>query len=1078
MTESRQDTEEAVRCTDDNVTQQAAALTAELLRASLAAQSPPERAETSRLARMMNDPRGKAFTVQMVDQVFRSRVPRRQAARFRALLKKFGTPAYLTPAQRALLRLGALASRVAPATTMRAVAGRLRDDTARVILPAEQAPLQRYLEARRADGIGVIVNHLGEAVLGEREAAWRLDAILGLLNDPHVAAVSVKLSSIYSQINLLDWAGTVAAVAERVRRLYRAALPGQKFVNLDMEEYRDLHLTLAVFGQVLDEPEFRSMRAGIVLQAYLPDAWTAQQRLADWAVARVAAGGAPIKLRLVKGANLAMETVEAEWHGWPRAPYASKAETDANFCRMLDYACDPVRARAVNLAVGSHNLFDIALALTLRQARGLGPLVELEMLEGMANHQARAVRQAAGGLLLYAPVVRRENFSSALTYLLRRLDENTAPENFLHDLFDFAPDSDTWSRQCARFTASWDGRAGAAIESQRGKPLARPSDHFQNVPDTDWTQSANRRALSEALARRRAEAPAAGEPAELNDALDGLRAAQPAWEKSGLEHRAALLRRCADVMEQGRFDTIACMVHEGKKAAWEADTEVSEAIDFARYDAAFCPPPALRMTALGVVAVAPPWNFPFAIPCSGVLAALMAGNTVLLKPASDTKATAFQLARQLWEAGIPRQVLRFFPRVKEATGRALITDPRVAAVVLTGACETARMFLDWRPSLRLFAETSGKNSIIITAQSDRDLAVKDLVKSAFGHAGQKCSAASLAILEAEVYDDPAFRAQLLDAAASLPVGPSTHPASVVTPLMRPPGEALRRALTTLDAGEEWLLRQRQIGDDPCLWSPGVKLGVRRGSWFQRTECFGPVLGLIRAENLDDAIAIQNDGDFGLTAGLHSLDEEEIARWRGRVAAGNAYVNRAITGAIVQRQPFGGWKHSNFGPGAKAGGPNYVAQFARFEETGAAADSYEHWWREYFSRPHDPSALHCAANVFRYLPCRGVILRLEEGDERTLALAQKAAQTCGTRLHLSLGESEESMAARLPALAAEAEFLRTVKPPSDALLRAAYAAGLNWIDAPVLSDGRYELTRWLREQSLSETRHRYGLLSNS
>ena len=390
------------------------------------------------------------------------------------------------------------------------------------------------------------------------------------------------------------------------------------------------------------------------------------------------------------------------------------------------------------------------------------------------------------------------------------------------------------------------------------------------------------------------------------------------------------------------------------------------------------------------------------------------------------------------------------------------------------------MFLDWRPSLRLFAETSGKNSIIITGQSDRDLAVKDLVKSAFSHAGQKCSAASLGILEAEVYDDPAFRAQLLDAAASLPVGPATHPASVVTPLMRPPGEALRRALTTLDPGEEWLLPPRQIGDDPCLWSPGVKLGVRRGSWFHRTECFGPVLGLMRAENLDDAIAIQNDGDFGLTAGLHSLDEEEIARWRDRVAAGNAYVNRAITGAIVQRQPFGGWKHSSFGPGAKAGGPNYVAQFARFEETGAPADGYDRWWREYFSRPQDPSALRCEANVFRYLPCRGVVLRLDEGDERSLALAQKAAQTCGTRLHVSLAgrESEESLAARLPALAAEAEFLRTVKPPSDALLRAAYAAGLNWIDAPLLSDGRWELTRWLREQSLSETRHRYGLLSES
>jgi RHH-type transcriptional regulator, proline utilization regulon repressor / proline dehydrogenase / delta 1-pyrroline-5-carboxylate dehydrogenase len=530
-------------------------------------------------------------------------------------------------------------------------------------------------------------------------------------------------------------------------------------------------------------------------------------------------------------------------------------------------------------------------------------------------------------------------------------------------------------------------------------------------------------------------------------------------------------------MEQGRFDTIALMVHDGKKAAWEADTEVSEAIDFARYYAEFRHQAGLRVSALGIVAVTPPWNFPYAIPCSGVLAALMAGNAVVLKPAPETEAIAWRLVQQLWQAGVPREVLCFLPCDEAAAGRALITDPRVAAVVLTGACQTARLFLEWRPSLRLFAETSGKNSIIITAQADRDLAVKDLIKSAFNHAGQKCSAASLAILEAEVYDDPGFRTQLVDAASSLPVGSATHPASVVTPLIRPPGEALQRALTSLDEGEEWLLRPRQIGADPCLWSPGIKLGVRRGSWFHRTECFGPVLGLIRAASLDEAIAIQNDNDFGLTAGLHSLDEGEIASWRERVAAGNAYINRAITGAIVQRQPFGGWKGSCFGPGGKAGGPNYVAQFARFEESGAAADTYDHWWREHFSRIHDPSGLRCESNVFRYVPCRGVVLRLEDGDTRSLELARRAAQTCGTRLHVSLSgqESEEELAARLPALASAAEFIRTVKRPSDALLKAAYAARLNWIDAPVLADGRYELTRWLREQSLTETRHRYGLV---
>lgn len=1061
----------------NDIAVRATALAAELLAAALAVQSSRERATARRLARMMNDPKGKAFTVQMVDQVFRSRLPSRQAARLRALLRKYRAPAYLTLGQRCLMRLGAVASSVAPGIAMRAVDAQLRRDSSEVILAGEPEPLQRYLAERRSTGTGVIVNQLGEAILGEREAAHRMEAIVGLLEMPDVPAISVKLSAIHSQINLLDYEGTLKTLGERLRRLYRVALARDKFVNLDMEEYRDLNLTLDLFKRILDEPEFRLVRAGIVLQAYLPDAWKAQQELTEWAMARCAKGGTPIKLRLVKGANLAMESVEAELHGWQSAPHATKADTDANFCRMFDYACDPKHAAAVNIAVGSHNLFDIALVLTLRKERGLGSTVELEMLEGMANHQARAVQQAAGGLRLYAPVVRRENFSNALTYLLRRLDENTSPENFLRDSFGLAPGSQSWAWQEERFLKSWRLRAEAPAEPRRPRPLPTPTDGFFNAPDTDWTQPANRAAVGEAIARWKPAAKFSDQPGKLDAILNELGEAQQAWEATGIEHRYALLRQCAAVMEKGRFDTVACMVHDAKKAIWEADPEVSEAIDFARYYSQFRAPAGLRMRALGVVVVAPPWNFPYAIPCGGILAPLMAGNAVLIKPSLETTATAQRLVQQLWDAGIPRDVLRFYLCRDAAERRMLVADPRVAAVVLTGSYETARQFLDVRPSLRLFAETSGKNAIVITGQADRDLAVKDLIKSAFGHSGQKCSAASLGILEAEVYDDPDFRAQLLDAAASLPFGPSTDPASVVTPLIRPPGEALTRALTTLDPGEEWLLEPRQAGTDPCLWSPGIKLGVRRGSWFQRTECFGPVLGLIRAENLQDAVAIQNDNDFALTAGLHSLDEEEIAWWRRHVAAGNAYINRGITGAVVQRQPFGGWKRSCFGPGAKAGGPNYVAQFARFEESGTALPNYDECWRGHFSVAHDPSALRCEANVFRYLPCRGVVLRLEETDRRSLELAQKAAQTCGSPLHVSFAgrETEEDLAARLPQLAGQAEFLRTVKLPSDTLLRAAYEAGLNWINAPVLAEGRLELTRWLREQSIAETRHRYGLM---
>src|SRR5262249_36458577 len=283
------------------------------------------------------------------------------------------------------------------------------------------------------------------------------------------------------------------------------------------------------------------------------------------------------------------------------------------------------------------------------------------------------------------------------------------------------------------------------------------------------------------------------------------------------------------------------------KAVTEADAEVSEAVDFARYYArtvreidelADC-----RMEPCGVVVVTPPWNFPLSIPAGGVLAALAAGNTVILKPAPGAVLLGCCLARRVGGAGAPREVPHFLPCPDDDVGKGLVTDPRVGGVTLPGSVETARLFLGWRPDLPLFAETSGKNAIIVTALADRDQAIRDLVRSAFGHNGQKCSAASLAICEAAVYDDPGFRRHLRDAVASLAVGSAGELASRVTPLTQPPGASLRRALTVIDPGEEWLLEPRGSADNPQLWAPGIKLGVRPGSFFHRTECFGPVLGL-------------------------------------------------------------------------------------------------------------------------------------------------------------------------------------------------------------------------------------------
>ncbi|MFZ0384870.1 MAG: aldehyde dehydrogenase family protein, partial [Solirubrobacteraceae bacterium] len=557
-----------------------------------------------------------------------------------------------------------------------------------------------------------------------------------------------------------------------------------------------------------------------------------------------------------------------------------------------------------------------------------------------------------------------------------------------------------------------------------------------------------------------------------------------------------LLHRVADGLAANRGRLLGVMAREAGKTFAEGDPEVSEAIDLARYYADLIPglsdsADAQRFHPYRTVAVVPPWNFPLAIPGGGVYAALAAGAAVIFKPAPETVATAWLIAEIAWEAGIPRDVLQFVPTADGDAGRRLVTHDDIDAVVFTGSWDTARRFLGWRPDLPLHAETSGKNAVVVTAAADLDSAVTDIVRSAFGHAGQKCSAASLAILEASVYDDQRFMHQLADAVSSLRPGPGWALTSTMGPIIRAPEGPLDDALHRLDPGERWLVEPRMLDGNPRLWSPGVKLGVRPGSSFHLTECFGPVLGLMRAADLDEAIALQNEPVYGLTAGLQSLDPAEIATWRERVQAGNLYVNRHITGAIVRRQSFGGWKRSVIGPGAKAGGPNYVASLGTWtgDFTGSAAEfeaAVARHARDHMA-PRDDTGLLAESNVFRYRPLRRVLVRAgADVDDRHVELALAAARAFGTTVSLSSPvprnlpisvtvEDERSLAQRLDQ--AGVDKLRLLGEVSDDLRLAVYDSHVWLDDIPVVAEPGREALRWAREQAVSETRHRHGNVSD-
>ena len=1089
----------------DRLVEPAVTLAADWLRRARADLRPSERRTIDRLQGVVDDPEGVAFTMRFVDRVSRHRDDGAAADQLASLVRGHALPGFLSPVDRTLLRAGAALAPRTPRLVMPMARQRMRQLVGHLVVDADPGPMRRHLEAERAEGFGLNVNLLGELVLGEGEAERRFGRTLALVDDPAVDYVSVKVSSVASQLDLWSFDVTVGRIEERLRALFTRAASSRPptFVNLDMEEYRDLELTLRAFTAVLDEPALRHLDAGIVLQAYLPDAFEALGRLTAWSTARHTGGGGTVKIRLVKGANLAMERVDAAVHGWEQAPFETKGLVDASYKKCLDWVLHPERMSGVRIGVASHNLFDLAWAHLLAAERGLGGKVEMEMLQGIAPAQARAVRDDDGGLRLYTPVVSRRDFDIAIGYLFRRLEENTSPDNFLRHLWTLEPASDEFARQADLFRAAVAARDDVDTTPRRLRPRRHPAaEGFANEPDTDPSLPTTQAWLAEV---RRIEPTPVRTPLTITtESVDAVvaaaRAAQPGWAALPAAERRAVLRRAADGLAARRGELLATMAHEGRKTFAEADPEISEAIDFARWyaegavqleelqrteGAAFTP--------FGVVAVAPPWNFPVAIPAGGVLASLAAGNAVLFKPTLETPRCAEIVAEECWAAGVPADVLRFVRTPDDDVGRHLVTE--ADAVVLTGAWETATLFRSWRPDMALLAETSGKNALVVTPQADVDLAATDLVRSAFGHSGQKCSAASLAILVGDLADDQRFLGKVLDAARSLRLGWPTEPGTTMGPVIVPPSGKLLTALTALEPGEQWLLEPRLLDDSGALWSPGIKTGVAPGSPFHQTEYFGPVLGIMRAVDLDEAIALQNGVPYGLTGGIHSLDPDEVEHWLAHVQVGNAYVNRHITGAIVRRQPFGGWKRSSVGPGAKAGGPDYVLQLGTWaDRDGEAVDpssSDRHWWESYYATDHDPTGLFCEQNVLRYLPRPDILVRVGSGADpaaaaRTVAAAVRvgvrpdvsaaddAGASAGTRSGLSVAvESDEAFAARL----AGHPFgrVRHVGAAPAVVRAAALEAEVDVIDAPVVSSGRLELRWYLREQAVSRTLHRFGNL---
>ena len=797
--------------------------------------------------------------------------------------------------------------------------------------------------------------------------------------------ISVKASGMYSQMNPRAFEHSIEMAKNRLRPILRRAKELGAFVNIDMEQHSLKSLTLALYRSLLDEPEWRGYpHTGIAIQAYLREAEEDVAALLDWCRARQQR----ITIRLVKGAYWDAEVMWARQNNWPVPVFTDKHESDANFERVARLVLG--NHQFLNLACGSHNIRSIAAVIeTACEMRVPEDRLEFQVLYGMAEPIRKALLDEGLRVRLYSPI---GELVPGMAYLVRRLLENTSNESFLRKSFSEHASMDELLQNPGSFSARNETRKTVdglpsqettkAVPSspseipEHGRTVEVP--RFENEPPLDWSLAEHRRRFSAALREVRGRFPfriplfVGGQPLETGKkirsvnpnrpeeevglvasatreharaAIAAAKTAFPGWRDAGPKNRAQCLFQAAEIARKRRYDLAALQVFEAGKNWSEADADVCEAIDFLEYYGREMlrlgrprrmgevpgEDSILTYEPHGVVSVIAPWNFPLAISMGMTAAALVAGNTVVYKPSSETPVTGSMVYRVFEEAGLPSGVLNYLPGSGSEIGDLLVTHPDVSMTAFTGSKEvglriirlSAETPVGARGVKRVVAEMGGKNAIIVDSDADLDEAVPQVLYSAFGYQGQKCSACSRLIVVESVHDKLVER--LKAAAESIHLGPAEEPRSYMGAVISESAKTEIERYIGIGGQEGIIVVTRRPPDALGYVVPlTIVTGIEPQHRLAQEEIFGPVLSIIKVKDFDEALKVANGTEYALTGGVFSRSPESIAKARREFQVGNLYINRGCTGAIVNRHPFGGFKMS--GVGSKAGGPDYLLQF--------------------------------------------------------------------------------------------------------------------------------------------------------
>ncbi len=878
---------------------------------------------------------------------------------------------------------GIKAGGVAKGVFTKTIAGQIEGMGRKFIAGTDAADALPALERLWKDGIAFSVDLLGEVCVSDKEADGYLEKYLDLvqnlpetvsswagnesLETDHLGAiprtnVSIKISSLSARCVPIDPDGAIADLKTRIIPILKAAKERGVLINFDMEHYALKDLTLRLFMECCEEVDFV---AGLAMQAYLRSGDDDAQRIADWAKRT----GRQVTVRLVKGAYWDAETIHAEQMGWPCPVWSVKRDSDACFERMTEIFLDATPRTTgeggVKLALGSHNARSIGAALDGLERRELPRnAIELQMLHGMADQLKHAATEMGLRVREYVPV---GEMIPGMAYLVRRLLENTSNESWLRAGFlDGANERELLASPHDAAGADRPADLSVIAPERHALSPAEPGvgdgRPFFTEPMRDFAQERDR--LGFAAAIERASVPVVANDKTASDAdaaLTTLTDYFPAWRDTDPVDRANMLARAARSMAARRDELAGVLLKENGKPWAEADADVTEAIDFCDYYAR-CAPALFRRERLGkfigeldelwhqprgVCAVISPWNFPLAIACGMTTAALVTGNTVALKPAEQTPAIAKILCDILWESGVPREALAFLPGLGEDVGAALVRDPRTSVIAFTGSKAVGLDIIKTASAVdegagqrhvkQVVCEMGGKNAIIVDTSADLDEAVLGVRYSAFGFSGQKCSACSRCIVvDPEGPGGPTMRAfvsRLVESTRALVCGDPMLPGTDVGPVIDDEAAAhirgaIDKAKSEIGAPALEMEHLTLPADSPTIpknvIAPTIFTGVTPEHDLARSEVFGPVLAVMHAASFDEALRIANDHAYKLTGGIFSRKPMHIERAKREFRVGNLYINRGCTGALVARQPFGGFAMS--GVGSKAGGPAYLQQF--------------------------------------------------------------------------------------------------------------------------------------------------------